>query len=156
MLKFEIPGGPDLKLKNLVLDYNGTIAMDGEIIHGALDAISRLGNSLDIHVLTADTHGTVKEKFRSEQIRIEIIAPQNQAECKLEYINGLGKNECACIGNGLNDCLMLKEAGLGIAVIQNEGCSFIAAQNASILVPNILDAFNLLLNPQRLVATLRN
>ncbi|MFO7817361.1 MAG: HAD family hydrolase [Thermodesulfobacteriota bacterium] len=156
MLKFEIPGGPNLELKNLILDYNGTIAIDGEIIPGVLDAISRLGNNLKIHILTADTHGTVREKFGSEQIRIQIISFKNQAERKLEYINSLGKNECSCIGNGRNDCLMLKEAGLGIAVIQNEGCSFIAAQNADILVSDILDAFNLLSNPQRLVATLRN
>ena len=59
------------------------------------------------------------------------------------------------VGNGNNDQLMLKESGLGIAVLQGEGMSRAAMENADIIVKDISDAFDLLLNPQRLIATLR-
>jgi soluble P-type ATPase len=59
------------------------------------------------------------------------------------------------IGNGNNDDLILKEAGLGIAVLGDEGMSVSAMRNAEILVKNISDALDLFLKPKRLTATLR-
>jgi soluble P-type ATPase len=59
------------------------------------------------------------------------------------------------IGNGGNDQLILKEAGLGIAILGDEGISVTAMKNADILVKTISDALDLLLKPKRLIATLR-
>ncbi|MHB1653811.1 MAG: HAD hydrolase family protein [Desulfitobacteriaceae bacterium] len=59
------------------------------------------------------------------------------------------------IGNGSNDQRMLEEAEVGIAVIGSEGCSGWALRVADLIVNRIEDAFGLLLNPQRLSATLR-
>jgi soluble P-type ATPase len=50
---------------------------------------------------------------------------------------------------------MLAAAGLGIAVLGSEGLATATLQPADIVVPNVTDAFDLLLYPQRLVATLR-
>jgi soluble P-type ATPase len=60
------------------------------------------------------------------------------------------------IGNGRNDWLMLREAALGIAVIQREGAASKAIRSADIVMTDIHAAFELLLKSQRLIATLRN
>jgi soluble P-type ATPase len=50
---------------------------------------------------------------------------------------------------------MLKEAAIGIAIIQKEGASFQALNNADIVCTSIKDALELVENPIRIKATLR-
>ena len=50
---------------------------------------------------------------------------------------------------------MLKEAALGICVLGGEGASREAIANADLVALHINDALDLLLKPDRLVATLR-
>lgn len=57
--------------------------------------------------------------------------------------------------NDRKDSLMLKFAALGIVTIQTEGVATRALQNADIVCTSIMDAFNLLLYPKRIAATLR-
>ena len=52
----EIPGYKTLDLDYLVLDYNGTIAVDGLIPPAIKERLLLLGDSFKIYVLTADTH----------------------------------------------------------------------------------------------------
>ena len=60
MLEISIPGGKDLRLEHLVLDYNGTLACDGEILPGVKDCLHELADRLQIYVLTADTFGKAR------------------------------------------------------------------------------------------------
>jgi soluble P-type ATPase len=59
------------------------------------------------------------------------------------------------VGNGANDVDMLAEAALGIAVLGSEGLAVPALIAADVLAASIDEALELLLNPKRLVATLR-
>ncbi len=155
MLKIDIPGSIRLEIAHLVLDYNGTIARDGDLIDGVAGIIKSLDARLTVHVLTADTHGTVKEKLGDLPCILHVIAEGNQDHAKYDYIAGLGPKSVASVGNGANDRRMLKEAALGIAVIQAEGASFKAIREAAVVCTSIHDALNLLLKPARLQATLR-
>ena len=61
MIKIEIPGRETIEIEHVVLDYNGTIALDGQLIAGAARRIRELSRSCArIYVLTADTYGTVR------------------------------------------------------------------------------------------------
>lgn len=71
------------------------------------------------------------------------------------YVRDLGADRVIAIGNGNNDRLMLKMARVGIAVTGEEGCAIAALTNADIHVSNISDGLGLLLNPNRLKASLR-
>jgi soluble P-type ATPase len=51
---------------------------------------------------------------------------------------------------------MLKNAALGIVVIQKEGATVKSLENADIVCNNIIDALELLKNPLRIIATLRH
>ncbi len=155
MLKVDIPGNKTMDLYFLVLDYNGTIACDGRIIPGVQDIIIELAGSLSIHILTADTFGSVQKELDGIPCERVVIPKENQARAKADYIRQLGSPHCVCVGNGRNDALMLKEAVLGIAVIQEEGCAMEALLAADVVTPGIRDALDLLRFPLRLAATLR-
>jgi soluble P-type ATPase len=150
MLELQIPGHKPLSLLHLVLDYNGTIACDGRIIQGVKERLEHLARSLEVHILTADTFGNVQKELSGIPSRLTVIPRENQAEAKLDYVERLGPEHSVCIGNGRNDRLMLKEAALGIAVIQVEGSAVAAILEADIITLNILDALDLLLHPLRL------
>lgn len=156
MIDVDIPGRTKLRISHLVLDYNGTLAQDGEILDGVVEKMADLASSLQLHVITADTHGTVEKKLAGVPCFLHIIRPDEQDRQKDDYVRSLGVEQVVAIGNGRNDRLMLKTATLGVALIQKEGASLAAILQADIICTAIGDAFDLLLNPARLKATLRN
>lgn len=156
MLKLPIPGFKDLLLEHLVLDYNGTLACDGRPLEGVRPRLEALAADLTVHILTADTFGTVQSQVAGWPCKVEVISRDREAEAKADYIEGLAAEHAAAVGNGRNDRLMLQDAALGIAVLQTEGTAREALLAADLVVPDILAALDLLLHRQRLKATLRS
>ena len=156
MLKINIPGRELLTLKHLVLDYNGTLAIDGQLIPGVKELLMQLSNQVKIHVLTADTFGNARQGIKGIPCELQILPKVNQSQAKLDYVSELGIIDTICIGNGRNDRLMLDEAAVGILVIQKEGAASETLQAADIICTNIIDALKLLQHPKRLTATLRS
>ncbi|MGD9732726.1 MAG: HAD family hydrolase [Desulfamplus sp.] len=156
MIEINIPGRDNLNLEHLVLDYNGTVAVDGKLIEGVRELLSMIASRIKIHVITADTFGAASSQLSKLPVSLTIIPFESQAEEKLKLISLLGVDRVAAIGNGLNDAKMLKHAAIGIALIQKEGASAVTMESADIVCLNILDAVELLLNPKRLIATLRS
>jgi soluble P-type ATPase len=156
MLDIDIPGFRHLRLADLVCDYNGTLAVDGKLLPGVGATLTRLGADLRVHVITADTFGTAARELAGLALDVVPIPVEHQAEAKLAFVTGLDPDDVVAIGNGRNDRMMLAAAALGIAVMQAEGAAGQALQCADVIAPDILDAFDLLLRPQRLVAALRS
>jgi len=156
MICIEIPGMEKKQIRHLVFDYNGTIAIDGVLIPGVKEEIQLLSGTVACHIITADTFGFVAEQVSDIDCDVMIIPAGNQARQKQNFISGLGAGHTLCAGNGVNDVLMLKDAAIGIAVLQEEGLSVKALLAADLVVKNILDLFGLLKTPERLMATLRN
>lgn len=156
MINVEIPGQRALELQYLVLDFNGTLAVDGKIIGEVTPLLRELGTLMEIHVITADTFGSAAGQLKDLPCKLQVIPDLAQDRAKLRYISSLGFERVVTIGNGLNDTLMLTHAALGIGVIQEEGASLHAMMGARVICRSITDALGLLLNPRRLSATLRN
>jgi soluble P-type ATPase len=156
MIEIDIPGFGELRLSDLVCDYNGTLAVDGTLLPGVADALSRLAAELRMHVITADTFGTARVELAGLPVEVVLIPGMAQAEAKLEYLKQLGADRVVAIGNGRNDRMMLAAAAIGIVLVQQEGAAGEAVQGADIVAPDILDALALLEHPRRLVATLRS
>lgn len=155
MLQVDIPGRGKLELAHLVLDLNGTIALDGEILPSVAERLSALAGSLTAHLVTADTHGragTIASRLGVQLARIE---PGNEAEQKRALVQRLGAERVVAVGNGANDGAMLRTAALGIAVLGGEGLAVEALHSADVVTASIEDALDLLLYPKRLIATLR-
>ncbi|GAB6096926.1 HAD family hydrolase [Desulfatiferula olefinivorans] len=155
MAHITIPGLTTLSIDHLVLDYNGTLAVDGQLRDGVAERLTALSRDMAVHILTADTFGTVTDTFRDLPCTVSILEPGCQDQAKLNYVKILGAGHTACIGNGRNDHLMLKEAALGIAVILDEGAAAVTLLAADMVTTRITDALDLLLKPKRLVAGLR-
>jgi soluble P-type ATPase len=155
LLEIAIPGRGNLQFEYLVLDLNGTIALDGEIIEGVKERLLVLGDSLSIIVVTADTYGSAQKHMVSLPVRIHIINRSNEDAQKLTLIQGLGGEKTVSIGNGSNDVSMLKEASLGICVMGPEGAAAGTITVSDVIVPDINSALDLLIKPERLIATLR-
>jgi P-type E1-E2 ATPase len=155
MIEITIPGFTTYRFQHLVLDVNGTIAKDGQLLDGVKELMDRLRTKLDLHLVTADTHGnqlTIDQSLGIEAVR---IPSDNQAEAKLDYVERLGAETVIAVGNGANDASMLGRAALGILVIGPEGSATDALLRAKVVVTDIRAALELLLFPKRLMATLR-
>lgn len=156
MIQVSIPGFGDLGLTHLVLDYNGTLALDGKLLPGAREVLQAASKDLEIHILTADTFGLASAQLNGLPVTLTILPPANQAEAKQSFVQSLGSANTIAIGNGRNDRLMLSSAALSIAVIQKEGAAREAIENSHILATSIWDALDLLRHPARITATLRS
>lgn len=154
MLQFEIPGREDIRISHLVLDYNGTIAVDGELIEGIAFRIRTLAGQLQLHVLTADTYGSAAKQLAGLPVELHTFPNNNAAQCKLEIVRSLQGGVC-CFGNGYNDIPMFEAADLTVAVLDAEGMCAQLLPASRVLVRDALDAFDLLLRPGRLKAALR-
>ena len=156
MIQIDIPGsGEKLAIEHLVLDFNGTLALDGRIKPGVADLLRELAANLQVHIVTAGTFGGVEQEVQDIPCRLKILHGADQTGQKARYVEELGAERTACIGNGRNDRAMLEKAGLGILVIQEEGAAIDSLLAADVACRDILEALQLLLHPLRLTATLR-
>lgn len=155
-MQISIPGCGQLDLAYLVLDFNGTIARDGKLLSNLDRTFEELAAQYAIHVLTADTCGSVTTELAGLPCVVQVIDAGNEAEQKQQYVRSLGADRVVAVGNGANDRLMLQTARLGIAVLEGEGSAVSAIQHADVVARSIYDAMGMLLIPQRLVATLRS
>ena len=155
MIEIEVPGRGTYRLKHLVLDVNGTIAVDGRLVEGVAKRVAELRRSVEVHMLTADTRG--RQQVIDAQLGTQAarITPQDEAAQKASFVRELGGESVCAVGNGANDAGMLHEAGLAIAVLGEEGLAVETLNAADAVVTSVTVALDLLLKPLRLVATLR-
>ncbi len=59
LLEIVIPSRDWLRLEHLVLDLNGTVALDGALLPGVQERVARLRRNLTVHLVSADTQGTL-------------------------------------------------------------------------------------------------
>ena len=154
MLNIQIPGRELLTLSHLVLDYNGTIAEDGNIIEGIRPRLAELSKDLSIYVITADTHGTAAKKCEGLPLQVLTFPTTEVGKIKAEQVQQMSGG-VVTIGNGFNDIQMSDVADLSICVIGKEGCCGALLMHTDVVVTSIDDALDLLLKTGRLRATLR-
>lgn len=156
LLFIQIPGFGELTIEHLVLDFNGTLAVDGVLLPGVKDSLNTLAERMAIHVITADTFGKAADGLSGINCRLTVLEAGLQDQAKVNFVNRLGASLTVSIGNGRNDALMLAASALGIAVILSEGASMVSLNAADIVCTDIVSALELLMHPLRLTATLRS
>jgi P-type E1-E2 ATPase len=155
MIELNIPGRGLIELEHLVCDVNGTLALDGQLLEGVARLLTNLRDRLELHLLTADTHGRQELIDRQLNLTAIRIQPGDEGRQKAEYIRRLGAERVVAIGQGANDAAMLECAGLGLCVLSKEGTAIETLLAADLVAPDIYAALELIENPLRLVATLR-
>jgi soluble P-type ATPase len=155
MIELNIPGRGLIQLQHLVCDVNGTLAVDGQLLDGVKQRFSVLHDRLTLHLITSDTHRNQDLIDQQLGIKAVRILPGSEAEQKENYLMTLGARSCVAIGQGASDARMLRVAGLGICILSPEGTATEALTAADLVVNHIFIALELLENPLRIVATLR-
>ncbi len=151
----EIPNFKTMTITDIVCDYNGTIAKDGIVLPEVKALFEQLRERYTLHVITADTFGSVKAQLEGYGTQIKILSSSDHTQEKADFVRGLGAESCIAVGNGNNDALMLETAAVGIALMGDEGCSKDALLRSDIVCKNISEALFLLIETKRLIATLR-
>ena len=155
MITVDVPGSPRLEIRDVVCDFNGTLAFDGALIDGVRERLAALAAVATLHVVTADTFGMARTALAGVDMKLTVLPAGDHAEAKAAYVECIGAAHTAAVGNGRNDRAMLAAAALSIAVIGPEGAAAEALAAAQIAAPDIRAALDLLLRPKRLIATLR-
>lgn len=153
-MKIYIPGQGELQINHLVLDFNGTIALDGLILPNVRERLMELAKWVKIYVLTADSNGSAARECEGLPVNLHVIGKDNQREQKSSFVREIGPF-VAVLGNGVNDELMFRQANLSIAVIGKEGCATATMMASHIVVKEVIDGLDLLLMHHRLIPTLR-
>ncbi len=148
----DLPGGPT-PFHHLVLDFTGTLSLDGALLPGVGERLEQLTRNLEIIVLTADTFGTARDALKDLPLKVRIIEDGKE---KAETVRAMAPGQVIAIGNGRNDIPMMETAGLAMAVVGPEGAASGLLQAADVVTRDISDALDLILHPLRLKATLRD
>jgi len=158
----DIPGSGRRQFRFLVSDFTGTLSRDGRLTPGVRPALTQLSKRMDVHVITADTFGTVRRALVRLPLAIHHLRGPggDHDRQKRAFVRTFDLRNVVALGNGKNDRLLLKAVhqggGLAIAVDNGEGCALDALRNANVFISNAANALALLLEPNRLKATLRN
>ena len=155
MIGLRVPGRGRIALNHLVCDVNGTIALDGKLVDGVARSLRTLSDRLEIHLITANTHGAQDLINHQLSLTAHLLQPDDEASQKARFVESLGSESVVAIGQGANDVDMLRTAALGICVLSREGAAAESLLAADLVVPDILAAFELLEKPLRLIATMR-
>lgn len=73
MMELEIPGFGRLRLRAAVFDFNGTLALDGQLLPGVAERIRKIADQLEVYVVTGDTHGTARQQLQALPCQIEVL-----------------------------------------------------------------------------------
>lgn len=158
-IAIEIPGARALHVDTLLVDYTGTFSRGGAVPAGVVALLRRLASIVDIQILTADTFGTVDRELGFLPVAISKLAPEAQDEQKAACAARYDLSRAAAFGNGANDRLLLRAVrqagGLAVAVDNGEGCAVASLLEAEVFIAGAANALLLLLEPDRLKATLQ-
>ena len=154
MITIERPGLNPLEIEFVLIDFEGTLAIDRRVHSKAKDKINLLSKRTTIYILTKEKKELIEERLRKVKAEIIYLAEGGSSQRKLDLIHRLGPTQSVAIGNGEDDVAMIKEASIGISILGKEGSSGEALKNADLVFTDILDALDFLLKPLRQKTTL--
>ncbi len=152
-MKILIPNSKAIELKTLILDLNGTLTVHGKLVNGVAKRLSILKKKgLKIVLFSGDTRGNAKKI--TDKLGITMTKALNGKEKRSAALK-LNPKTCVAVGNGLIDKLLFETVELSIATLQEEGVHMKTLAVADIVIPSVIDALDLLINEESLIATLR-
>ncbi len=152
-MKYHPKGVGEIELDTIILDLNGTLAVNGGIVAGVKNRIAKLKDlGFKIYIFTGDQRGNAAEL--SKELGIE-VRKAGSLEEKEALTSKLDVDKTVAIGNARIDIGTFKKTKLRIATLQAEGIHVGILKHVDIIVPSIIDALDLLLNPASFKATMR-
>lgn len=148
-----ITNSGEFEIKTIVLDLNGTLSVKGKIPDGVKERFSKLKEmDIDVFLFTGDQRGTAEDLCRKLGIDFK---KAKSVEDKERFFLEFDPETTAAIGNARIDIGKFKHAKISVATIQSEGIHTDIIQHVDIIVPSILDALDLFIDPNSLIATMK-
>ncbi len=154
MISIQRPGQRPLETEYLLIDYEGTLAVDARVHPKAKDKINLLSKRLNIYILAKGEKEKIEERLKNVKAEALFLKEEDASREKLDLLRKLGPERTIAIGNGRDDAPMLEEAGFSICVIGKEGASGETLKRADLVVTDILSGLDFLLKPLRQKNTL--
>ncbi len=152
-MKYTIPGQRELNIETIILDLNGTLSVGGKIVEGVHERLNQLKKlGFNVVFFTGNTRNDADDIAAELGIEWKLA---KSAEDKRDLALEMSPETCVSIGNGLIDIELMKAVELSIVTLQAEGVHVQTLVNSDIVVPTILDALDLFIDDQRLIATMR-
>jgi len=150
---YDIPGQEKLEIKTIILDLNGTLSVAGTVPEGVKERLDSLkAKGFNVLFFTGNTRNDADDLAQKLGITWKLA---KTAGDKANLARELGPDTCASIGNGRIDLELMKTVKLRIVTLQAEGVHVKTLLASDIVIPSIIDALDLFIDEQRLVATLR-
>ncbi len=152
-MKYNPVGVGEIELTTIILDLNGTIALNGQIVDGVEDRVKKLKElGYEIHLFTGDQRGNAALQAARLGIEVQVATTSDEKE-KLTV--KLDTEKTVAIGNARIDIGTFKPCKLRIGTLQSEGIHVGILEHIDVLVPSIIDALDLLINESSFNATMR-
>lgn len=152
-MKYMVPGVGALELNTIIFDLNGTLTVRGELPHGVSKRLQQLKNlGFTCVLFSGDQRGNAQKL--AEELGIDFVSTKD-TQAKREAAQKYDKEHTVAIGNGRIDIGVFENAKVRIGTLQAEGIHIGILPHIDILVPSIIDALDLLLDPDSLAATMR-
>lgn len=154
MILLQRPGREPLEIESLLIDFEGTLAIDRRVHPKTKDKLSLLSKRLKIYVLSKEPKEIVETALRKVKAELVCVREGESSQEKMTWLQRLGPERTVAIGQGWDDVEMIEQSAFGICVLGKEGTAAKAIEKADLVVTNILDALDFLLKPLRQRATL--
>ena len=152
-MKYKLQGNQILEITTIVLDLNGTLAVSGLIPDGVKVRINQLKKiGIDVVLFSGDKRGNARSL--ADDLGISFTKSRTAME-KEKFFLQYDPKKTAAIGNARIDNGKFKHAAVSVGTIQAEGLHTGVLRYVDILVPSILDALDLFIDPNSLCATLK-
>ncbi|MBD3280105.1 HAD family hydrolase [Candidatus Dojkabacteria bacterium] len=146
-------GVGEIELNNIILDLNGTLAVNGSIAEGVKERLTKLRElGYQIILFTGDQRGNAAELTSDLGISFKKASTSEEKEALTKEMD---VEKTVAIGNARIDIGTFRDTKVRIATIQAEGIHTGILEYVDILVPSINDALDLLINKNSFEATMR-
>ena len=68
MISVPIPGWGELAIEYLMIDFNGTVALDGKLKKEVKEAIDRISRYVKVFIITADSYDSVDAELGTSNV----------------------------------------------------------------------------------------
>ena len=148
-------GVGEIEVDTIILDLNGTLAVNGSIVKGAKERLGKLKElGYKIFLLTGNQRGNAGELCHELGIDFKVAKTSDEKEAiTKEFINS--SKGVVSIGNARIDIGTFKDAKVRIGTLQAEGIHTGIIEYIDILVPSLINALDLLIDEDTFNATMR-
>jgi soluble P-type ATPase len=112
MITMERPGQEPLGIEYILIDFEGTLAVDRRVDPKAKDKMNLLSRRTKLYVLAQGQDQVAEEVLKKVKAEIVHLKEGESSQGKLNLLNELGAQRTVAIGNGLTMSPWLKKPAL--------------------------------------------